>query len=121
MARCLIVEDNLVNREIFVEMLAEDAHSIVEAANGREAIDAIDAEEFDLIVLDLHMPEIDGFTVGKHVRASDTNKNAKILVVSAADGSELARTKKEFEADAVVRKPLDIDEFVATSNRLLNP
>ena len=120
MAKCLIVEDNAVNREIFIEVLSESAHSIVEACDGREAIDAIDAEEFDLIVLDLHMPEVDGFTVGKHARNSENNKDTKILVVSAADGSELARTRNEFNADAVVRKPLDVDEFITVSDKLLS-
>ncbi len=120
MAKCLIVEDNLVNREIFVELLGDEGHDIVETSNGQDAIRALDERAFDLIVLDLYMPDVDGFAVGKHARASERNRDVKILVVSAADGSDLTRTKSEFAADAIVRKPLDLEEFISVSSQLLS-
>ena len=70
-ARVLLAEDNLVNQEVAVRMLELDGCAVEIAANGLEAIEAFSAGRFDLVLMDCHMPEVDGFMAAAAIREAE--------------------------------------------------
>ena len=65
----LLTEDNIVNQRVAVRILEKAGHSIVTAGNGREALDALQRQEFDLVLMDVEMPVMDGLEATTAIRA----------------------------------------------------
>jgi two-component system response regulator RegX3 len=105
--RVLVVEDEDAIAEPLVEGLGREGYDVVRVATGQEALDA---DEADLILLDLRLPDIDGFTVCRELRA---RSDVPIIVVSAR-GEEVDRVVGlELGADDYVVKPYGLRELVA--------
>ncbi|MBW1897130.1 MAG: response regulator, partial [Deltaproteobacteria bacterium] len=78
----MVVEDNVVNQKVAVAMLEKRGHSVVVASNGREAITALHKESFDLILMDVQMPEMDGFEATRLIRDNEKVHGAHIPIVA---------------------------------------
>ena len=110
MAVILIVDDNADSRWILAELVGRDRHDVLEARDGREAIEIYRERRPDLVMLDLYMPEQDGFETLQILRRE--HPGSRIIAISAGwnkgnkDGLVLAR---ELGADLTIRKPIDID------------
>jgi adenylate cyclase len=91
-SRILIVDDNASNRDVLERRLAREGHQIVTAANGTSALELVGKETFDLILLDLIMPEMSGFEVLRRLKAAEHTSDIPVIVISALD-----------EVDSVVR------------------
>jgi len=109
MAKILIVDDSLTARGILKRMLSE-RHELHEAGSGRNALDIVAKENFDLVLLDLLMPEMDGFAVLKELKI--IKPELPVLVVSA-DIQETTR-KRIIAAGAagMVNKPLRLEALL---------
>jgi CheY-like chemotaxis protein len=83
--RILLAEDNLVNQRLATRLLEKRGHFVVLAANGREAVTAFEKESFDLVLMDLQMPEMDGFEATAAIRAKEksTGKHLPIVALTA--------------------------------------
>lgn len=93
MRELLIVDDSKVMREMIMACLrAEPGISFTQAASGLEAIERISLRPFDLVVLDLNMPDIGGFEVVEFIRGQDRLRSLPILVVTTR-GDEGSRTR----------------------------
>lgn len=83
MSRVLIAEDNAVNRELLRELLETRGHAVVEACNGREAIQEIEKIQPDILLLDLDMPVLDGFATVGEIRKTPKHASLPVLAVTA--------------------------------------
>jgi two-component system, sensor histidine kinase and response regulator len=83
--RVLLAEDNLVNQRLTARLLKNRGHSVTVAANGREALAALDQERFDLVLMDVQMPEMDGFEATAAIRQKEngTGKRQSIIALTA--------------------------------------
>lgn len=90
----LIAEDSDVNRAVLTEMLRLLGHHVVETCNGREAVDAAAAQRFDVVILDVAMPVMDGVEAARHIRAGGASARAHVVGLTAhAMADELARIR----------------------------
>jgi diguanylate cyclase (GGDEF)-like protein len=81
--RVLLVEDNEINRDLATELLADLGIHVTAAVNGREGVDRIAAEAFDLVLMDIQMPVMDGLTATKLIRADRRFQNLPIIAMTA--------------------------------------
>lgn len=89
MAKILIVDDTPHIHRLLTLMLQRINHTTISADNGREALEQLESTSVDLMITDLNMPEMSGFTLMEKVRSKDEFKNLPIIMLSAT-GQELA-------------------------------
>jgi len=95
MSTILVVDDVDTNREILARVLRREGYHTAYACNGAEALDAIRAEQPDLILLDLMMPEMDGVTFLRLFREDPRNRDLPVILVTAlSDGNQLTEARK---------------------------
>lgn len=105
--RILMVEDNDINRFVLNEMLSNEGHHVVEAANGKIAIDTLAQNEFDVILMDISMPIMDGVAATQHIREHAHTPNIPIIACTAhTQPKEIERFRKAGMTD-FVQKPIE--------------
>src|SRR5207248_2765060 len=82
--RVLVAEDNAVNQEVAAAMLRRRGHFVEVANNGRDAVSAARAHEYDVILMDLHMPELDGLSATREIRQESRAREATIVALTAS-------------------------------------
>ena len=97
--------------------LEESGYLVTEATNGKNALAAIEEADFDLIVLDLAMPDMDGFEFLKTVRVK--SPKLKIVVISGFLGGTMLRAAKLFGAAATLAKPFSPDSLLLVVSEVL--
>jgi len=80
--RILVVDDNAVNQKVVVSLLEKDRHKIIAVGNARDALDTLKNLDFDVILMDMEMPEIDGLASTRMIRALEDKKKASIPVIA---------------------------------------
>jgi PAS domain S-box-containing protein len=113
-AKALLVEDNLINQQVGRELL-ERAGLIVEvASNGREAVEAVAAKEYDLVLMDIQMPDMDGYQAAKAIRAS--GRRTELPIVAMTAHAMVGDREKSLEAgmNDHITKPIDPKALVDT-------
>lgn len=83
MARILLVEDNEMNRDMLMRRLQRQGHDILIAVNGQQAIDLAESEQPDLILMDMSLPQIDGWEATLQLKAKSETKNIPIIALTA--------------------------------------
>ncbi|PYP19171.1 MAG: diguanylate cyclase [Gemmatimonadetes bacterium] len=81
--RILLAEDNPVNQQVAVAMLVKRGHEVHVVSNGREAVEAITARDYDAVLMDVQMPEMDGFEATKALRAMPQGRDLPIIAMTA--------------------------------------
>ena len=105
--RILFIEDDAMNRRVVRDMLDVAGLPMEEADGGQAGLDRLMAEPFDVVLLDLRMPEMDGFEVMKQVRAAqEPLRSIPIIVVTADASPGLEQQCLDQGADAVLFKPV---------------
>ncbi len=119
--RLLLVEDNEINREVAGEILALSHASVDTAGNGREALDALERNRYDLVLMDMQMPVMDGLEATRAIRARPDWRALPVVAMTASVLSEdrdkcLAAGMSDF-----VAKPIEVDELYGALRRWLKP
>jgi len=111
--RILVVEDQLDTRLIIRDMLASTDYEIIEAEDGKQALAAIAKQRPDLILMDVQLPIMDGYTATRRIKADPTLRSITIIAVTsyALDGEE--KTARAAGCDDYVPKPFSPRELLA--------
>ena len=112
--RLLLAEDNLVNQKLAVAVLEKRGHSVLVAPDGRAAVEAWAREPFDLIFMDIQMPDMDGFEATEAIRDQEkgTGKHVPIVAMTAHAMKGTEERCLEAGMDGYVSKPLQIGELL---------
>lgn len=111
-AKVLIVDDEPYNVDLLEQALDETDYQVITAMNGKEALAKIQSEQPDLVLLDLMMPEMDGFTVLAKVKEDPMLRDIPVIIVSADhDSKSIVRGIKQ-GADDYLTKPVNTAQFV---------
>ena len=106
----LVADDYADSREVMRLFLEIEGHTVVQAANGYEAVKMATSTRPDLILMDLNMPIMDGLTAIRRLRADSCTCDIRIFVISANGGdSEWRRRATQCGCDRCFAKPVDID------------
>ncbi len=105
--RILVVDDDARNREILERRLEREGFSAASEPDGRSALDRLRREPFDLVLLDIFMPQMSGFQVLEAMKASPELRDLPVIVLSAVDDQEHVVRSIEMGADDFVAKPFD--------------
>ena len=106
-SRILVVDDNASNRDVLERRLVREGHRVVCAANGASALELIVRQEFDLILLDLIMPEMSGFEVLRRLKAAEHTRHIPVIVISALDELDSVVRCIEAGAEDYLTKPFN--------------
>lgn len=116
----LIVDDEKMIVDSLHMILAESGlfKSIVQASDGVDACRKVDNQKFDLIVVDINMPKLDGLGVIKHIRENET-QTGEILLISGGFNHENVQIASDFDIKYVLAKPFNAKKFVAKLTEIL--
>jgi len=103
----LVVDDNRINRLQLARGLQLQGHTVALAENGREALEMIQAESFELVLLDIVMPEMDGYQVLERIKHDNALRGIPVIVISALDEMESIVKCIEMGAEDYLSKPFD--------------
>ena len=106
-ARLLVADDNKVNRLLLARSLELQGHRVALAENGRVALEMLAGEAFDLLLLDIAMPEMDGFQVLERLKADLKLRDVPVIVTSAVEGLDSVVRCIELGAEDYLAKPVN--------------
>jgi PAS domain S-box-containing protein len=114
--RILLAEDSLVNQKLAVGLLERHGHSVIVANHGREALAAFDSGKFDLVLMDVQMPEMDGFEATAAIRGREEETGRHIPIVAMTAHAMKGDRQRCLDAgmDAYVAKPIRAQQVFET-------
>jgi len=112
----LVVDDEINVIESFKRLL-EDDYKVLTATNGEEALEKIEKENLDIVLLDIRMPEMDGIEVLRRIR--EMNENVDVIVITAVSTMRTAIEAMKLGAYDYITKPFEVDEVIVSINKAL--
>jgi len=120
-ARVLLVEDNRINQQVAVEFL-EQAHLIVDiAANGEQALEKLDTGHYDLVLMDIQMPVMDGYTATAKIRQQERFKDLPVLAMTANATLEDKKQAMSQGMNDHIAKPINSNELFRMLLKWIKP
>jgi PAS domain S-box-containing protein len=119
--KVLLAEDNLVNQKVAVRFLEKRGHTVVLAESGNKALDAWRKQTFDIILMDIQMPEMDGFEATSRIREHEKSTGQHIPIIALTAHAMVGDRERCLAAgmDDYVSKPIDAADLFAAIDRLL--
>lgn len=114
--KVLIVEDEALMADVVRDYFRSDGYETTETRNGLEAIDIFYSDSFDLVLLDVMLPEIDGFSLCRYIRKKS---DVPVIMITARSDEEDKLTGYEMGADDYITKPFSPKVLIAKANALL--
>jgi signal transduction histidine kinase/CheY-like chemotaxis protein len=111
--RILLAEDNIINQRVAQQILKKKGHEVVTTANGREALDALGKSFFDLVLMDVQMPELDGFEATRAIRLRERHTSRHLPIIAMTAHAMKGDRERCLDAgmDGYVAKPIHVDEL----------
>jgi two-component system sensor histidine kinase RpfC len=110
----LIAEDNPTNQLVIRKILERANHRPFIVSNGQEALDALEDNTYDLVILDMQMPVMGGIEAAKIYNYMGNNNKAPVVILTANTTTEALRECEDANVDAYLTKPIDIDKLLQT-------
>ena len=117
MLKILIVEDDRELRRLFAHVLIKNGYTVKKVANGKDALDTISIDYFDLIISDIMMPVMDGYEFVRNLRAA--GNNTPVMMITAKDAFDDMRLGFLSGSDDYMIKPINVNEMVLRVGALL--
>lgn len=115
----LYVEDNPDNRNLIRRVLNAEGYAVVEAAHAAQAIEKLETEVIDLILMDINMPDVDGYTLTAKIKKIEKFTNIPIIAVTANVMRGDREKSLEAGCDGYIQKPIDIDTLAQQLERFI--
>ena len=115
----LVVDDEDALRTVLSSELVNEGYEIKTASDGDEAIGELEKGRFDMVLLDIKMPRVNGFEVLKHIRQN--HPGTKVVMLTGFADLKNAIESKKLGADDFVSKPYDLVDLLTTIERVLTP
>jgi signal transduction histidine kinase/DNA-binding response OmpR family regulator/ligand-binding sensor domain-containing protein len=117
----LLAEDNVVNQKFAERLLTKDGHQVTVTSNGREALAALDQEAFDLVLMDVQMPEMDGFAATSAIRVKESRTGSHIPIIAMTAHAMTGDRERCLAAgmDGYVSKPIHGKELFEAIDTVL--
>jgi CheY-like chemotaxis protein len=114
--RVLLVEDNAVNQKLAVRLLEKHGHRVTVAGNGREALEALERDRFDAVLMDVQMPDMNGLEATAAIRRNERGTNRHIPVIAMTAHAMRGDREECLESgmDAYLTKPIRAQELLET-------
>ena len=119
MKTILVADDNAPNRELVAVILQNQGFHVVEAANGREALEQIRKHSPDLVLLDIHMPEMDGYETVTEIRHVPALNKLPVVALTASAMAGDAEMALQHGFDAYLAKPYEIPAVIALVKKMV--
>jgi two-component system, sensor histidine kinase and response regulator len=119
--RILLAEDNVVNQRVAVRVLEKRGHWVVVAENGAEALQALACQRFDLVLMDVQMPEMDGLDATRRIRTMEEQTGQRLPIVAMTAHAMKGDRERCLQAgmDDYIAKPIDAKKLAALVERLV--
>ena len=120
-SRVLLAEDNAVNQTLAVRLLEKRGYSVILAGDGRAAVEAFEENQFDIVLMDIQMPGMDGFEATAAIRAKEKLTGGHVPIIAMTAHALKGDQERCISAgmDAYVSKPIRTSELFSTIERLL--
>ncbi len=105
--KVLVVDDNATIHDMLYHQLKQQGHMVTVAEDGRQALELVHAQPFDLILLDIMMPEMDGYQVLEHLKGDPTLRHIPVIVISAVDNLDSITKCIQLGAEDYLPKPFN--------------
>jgi two-component system, cell cycle response regulator DivK len=115
----LYVEDNVDNRTLVRRILLSEDYTLIEAVNAKEALRVLENTKPDLILMDINMPDMDGYTLTSKIKTIPGFERIPILALTANVMRGDKEKTLEAGCDGYIQKPLDIDQLIREVERFL--
>ncbi len=118
-ARILYVEDNFENRLLVRRVLEAEGYEVIEAKDGTQALQWLESQPIDLALMDINMPDIDGYTLATRIRSTPRLAGLPILAMTANVMRGDRERSLQAGCDGYIQKPIDIDALPEQLERYL--
>ena len=118
--KILLVEDNELNRDMLTRRLKRKGFTVLSAENGQEGIEVAQSENLDIILMDLSLPVVDGWTAAERLKADATTKSIPIIALTAHAMKGDREKALEAGCDDYDTKPIDFERLLDKINTLIS-
>ena len=118
---CLIVEDSAMMRQLLTVALSRiQGLNIIEADDGMEGLKRLAEQGFDIVIVDINMPVLDGLKLVKRIRSDDRHCDTPIIIVTTEGSEEDKQRARHLGVDVYLTKPVHSQDIIAKVKELLN-
>jgi len=119
MARILTVDDSVAMRQMVHATLTSAGHDVLQACDGREALQLAGQHTFDLVITDVNMPDLDGIALVRQIRALSAYRHTPLLFLTTEGSPELKNEGRQAGATGWIMKPFNPERLLAVVDKVL--